>query len=150
MEENILEQIQSPQDLRSLTLCQLKLLSQQIRDKIVSKEATFAEMAKQYSNDEDTRDFGGEFRWLRKDEMIIPAFREQCEQLKVGDISQPFKSQMGFSILKLDDYKPPHTLNIRDDHAEIEFMLQQKKTIEEFERVIQKLHQETYINIRLD
>ena len=36
MEENILEQIQSPQDLRSLTLCQLKLLSQQIRDKIIT------------------------------------------------------------------------------------------------------------------
>lgn len=122
-----------------------------IRDDILSQKATFEEMVKKYSDDENTRDHGGEFDWFSADIDIpwIPVFLEQAKKLQPGDISETFKSMFGFHIVKMDDFKKAHTLNIKDDRSLIEDIIRQKKTITEFERIFQKLRKETYINIRL-
>jgi len=122
-----------------------------IREDIVSQKATFEEMAKKYSEDENTRDHGGEFDWFSADIDIpwIPVFLEQAKKLQPGDISEPFKSMFGYHIVKMDDFKKAHTLNIREDRNLIEDIIRQKKTIAEFERIFQELRKETYIDIRL-
>jgi peptidyl-prolyl cis-trans isomerase SurA len=121
----------------------------QIRDDILSGKSTFEEMAKQYSEDENSRELGGKLDWFARD-VMIPSFPREVEKIEKGQISEPFKSQFGYHILRLDDHKPSHTLNIKDDRTQIEELIKQKKTIEEYYRIINQLREETYIDIRLD
>ena len=122
---------------------------QQIRDDILAGKSTFEDTAKKNSEDENSRDLGGKLDWLTRD-VMIPAFQLEAEKLKPGELSEPFKSQYGYHILKLDAYKPAHILNIKDDRSRIEELIKGKKTLDEYERILQELRKETYIDIRLD
>ena len=120
-----------------------------IRERILSGEVTFDDMATQFSEDENSNELGGKLRWLTSDE-IIPVFRDEADKMKVGDISEPFQSQSGYHIIKLDDIKPAHTMNIRSDRATVEELLRQQKTLSEYERVLNELRSDTYIEVRLN
>jgi len=126
----------------------------EIREDIVSGETTFEDMAKQYSDDENSRDLGGKLDWITSERGMsdsgIPSFILHAKEMEIGEISEPFKSQFGYHIIKLDDHKPAHTINIRDDRTILEPLIKQKKFIEEYERIIRQLRQETYISIRLN
>lgn len=124
---------------------QLKKFSEDI----VSGEATFEDIAKEYSEDENSSRLGGKLQWLTKQEGIS-SFISQAEKLKPGEISEPFKSQFGYHIITLDDYKPSHIINIKDDNYFIrQFVIQQKNMVE-LDRILNKLKDETYISIRLE
>ena len=125
----------------------------QMREDIISGKVTFEDMAKQYSDDENSRDLGGKLDWITSERGMgdsgIPSFIIQGKKLKIGEISEPFNSQYGYHILKLDDYKEPHIISIRDDRTILEPHIKQKKFIDEYNRIIQKLREETYIDIRM-
>jgi len=125
-----------------------------IRKDTISGETTFEDMAKKYSDDESSRDLGGKLDWISSERGMsdsgIPSFIVHAKELEIGEISEPFKSQFGYHIIKLDDHKSSHTINIRDDRTILEPLIKQKKFIEEYERIIRQLRQETYISIRLN
>ncbi len=121
----------------------------QFRDDMLSEKATFEDIANQYSEDENSNKLGGKLDWFARD-VMIPSFPDQAEKLKIGEISEPFKSQYGLHILKLDNHKEAHMVNIKDDRTLLESEIHMKKKIEEYNRIIQKLRQETYIDVRLD
>jgi peptidyl-prolyl cis-trans isomerase SurA len=121
----------------------------QVREDIVSGKADFGDMAKKYSEDENSRDLGGKLQWLPQ-EKIIKSFLEQVAKLKKSEISEPFKSQYGFHILRLDDYKPAHKMGIVDDNQLVTQLVTQEKNYQELERILNKLKEETYIDIRLE
>ncbi len=121
----------------------------QIREEIISGEATFEDMAKKHSEDENSKELGGKLQWLTR-EQGISTFITESEKLEIGGISEPFKSQFGYHILKLEDFKPAHTLNIKDDNHIIRQMVTQEKNMAELDRILNKLKKETYIDIRLE
>ena len=121
----------------------------QIREEIVSGNTSFEDMAKKYSEDENSSELGGKLQWLTR-EQGISSFIQQSEKLKAGEISEPFRSQFGYHILRLDDYKPEHTLNIKDDNHIIRQMVIQQKNLAELDRILNKLKEETYIDIRIE
>jgi peptidyl-prolyl cis-trans isomerase SurA len=82
--------------------------------------------------------------------MKAPIFIEVAEKLKPGEISETFKTIFGFHIMRLDGYKPVHKLNVKDDNEIVRRLVEQKKQIAEIDRIIEKLKQETYIEINLE
>ncbi len=125
-----------------------------IRLKILSGNATFEDMAKQFSEDPETRDLGGKMKWLTQDDIVnsakFPSLYTTSKQLKKGEISEPFKSSYGYHIAALEDYIPEHKVNLKDDRNLIEGQIYQEKTIKELELILAKLRTETYIDIRLE
>jgi peptidyl-prolyl cis-trans isomerase SurA len=124
-----------------------------IKKDILAGKATFEEMAKKYSEDENSNLLGGKLQWITREqaaEMKAPIFIQVAEKLKPGEISDPFKTNFGFHIMRLDGYKPPHKLNIKDDNDIVRQLVEQKKQIAEIDRIIEKLKQETYIEINLE
>ncbi|MGH8199622.1 MAG: peptidylprolyl isomerase [Steroidobacteraceae bacterium] len=72
---------------------------EQIRQKILAGES-FAVAAAAASQDPGSASEGGDLGWESPD-VFDPSFSTQVEQLKVGEISQPFKSQFGWHIAQL-------------------------------------------------
>ena len=126
----------------------------EIRGRIVSGEVSFEDMAREYSEDPQTKDLGGKMKWLTKDAIInVAGFQslyDEISKLVKGGITEPFKSKFGYHIAMLDDYSPEHTLNLVNDRVIIENQLYQEKTIMELERVLARLRSETYIDIRME
>ena len=62
----------------------------------------FAELAKQNSKDPGSKDQGGDLGYFSRGQMV-PQFEEAAFKLQKGEVSQPFETQFGWHILKVDD-----------------------------------------------
>ncbi|ELO1775471.1 peptidylprolyl isomerase SurA [Vibrio fluvialis] len=78
-----------------------KQLNEFIR-RIKSGEATFGELAQQYSQDPGSAAQNGELGYQTPD-LYVPEFKHQVETLPVGQISQPFKTVHGWHIVEVLD-----------------------------------------------
>lgn len=68
----------------------------------------FADLAKQYSEDQSSKDAGGliaDGQFISRDSGLVPEFTDAMMKLKVGEISDPVKSQYGFHIIKVEERK---------------------------------------------
>jgi peptidyl-prolyl cis-trans isomerase SurA len=121
----------------------------QYKTDIESGTSKFEDIAREYSEDEMSKNLGGKLQWLERGQGLA-SFIEAAEKLEKGQVSDPFKTEYGYHIIQLDDYKPAHTINVKDDNYEIRSIVMQKKKYEELQRVIEKLKENAYISIRLE
>ena len=77
--------------------------------------ADFAKLAKENSDDETSRDKGGEFATLRFSDNIPDLFRTAVFNLKQGEITEPLKQPNGFYLLLADEVKVRPLSEVRDD-----------------------------------
>lgn len=67
----------------------------------------FEALAKQFSEDKSSAQKGGLLNTFSSGQLSSPEFEDVAFNLKeVGDVSQPFKTQYGWHIVKLHDKKP--------------------------------------------
>ncbi|MCY9802920.1 peptidylprolyl isomerase SurA [Vibrio scophthalmi] len=78
-----------------------KQLNEFIRQ-INAGEATFAELAQQYSQDPGSAAQNGELGYQTSD-LYVPEFKHQVDTLAVGQISAPFKTVHGWHIVEVLD-----------------------------------------------
>ena len=65
----------------------------------------FAELAKQYSKDQASKENGGDLNYFER-RMMIKEFDEAAFNLKIGETSPIIKTTYGYHIIKLTDKKP--------------------------------------------
>lgn len=73
----------------------------ELRDRILAGE-NFNVLARKYSEDPTAQQNGGEMGYVGRGSMV-PEYEAMAFRIKIGDISQPFKSQYGFHIMQLID-----------------------------------------------
>lgn len=77
----------------------------------IKQGADFNEMAKKYSEDRSSSKKGGELPWFGVGRMV-PKFEKVAFQLREkGQISKPFKTRVGWHIIKLIDKDQPGPFN---------------------------------------
>ncbi|ETX10447.1 peptidylprolyl isomerase [Marinomonas ushuaiensis DSM 15871] len=69
--------------------------------KQLSSGADFAELAKEYSEDQGSTLQGGDLGWVTPGTMVSE-FETMMNQTSVGDISKPFRTQFGWHILQVE------------------------------------------------
>ncbi len=69
----------------------------------LAKGDKFEDLAKKYSLD-GSKDYGGDLGYFTAPEMV-PAFSQATFALKVGETSQPVKTDFGWHIIRLEDRK---------------------------------------------
>ncbi len=91
-----------------------KLLS--IKQSVLNGLVTFAESAKEYSDDIHSAVKGGEIGWVRLG-VLAPAYESAALALKIGEISDPIVSEFGWHLIQLtgrnkDQYNTRHILKV--------------------------------------
>ncbi|MDF2789333.1 MAG: foldase [Neobacillus sp.] len=88
--------------------------------------ADFAELAKEYSTDEGTKENGGELGFFAKGTMVTE-FDDVAFTLPVNEISDPVKTEYGYHIIKVEEKKEAKEANFDDSKTEIkETLIEQK------------------------
>jgi peptidyl-prolyl cis-trans isomerase SurA len=109
--------------------------------------ADFAELARQHSDDPGSRNEGGELGWQSPGQMA-EAFAQQLKQLEPGERSQPFRSELGWHIVEVQDRRRRDaTEELRRQRARQ--AIGDRRMEEEYEIWLRRLRDEAYIEYRL-
>lgn len=107
----------------------------------------FAEAASRLSWDAKSAANGGELGWFKPEE-LPEDFRVPARNLTPGEISEPFRSQFGVHLLKVDDRQTARRVTLAEDYDRIEQMALTQRREREFNKWIDKLKAQTFIEIK--
>lgn len=107
----------------------------------LSKGEKFEDIAKQVSLD-GSKDYGGDLGYFAAEEMV-PEFSKAAFGLKVGEISQPVKTDYGWHVIKVEDRKQGGAQPFDQVKAGIKAVLMRKKVQE----VVSELRKQAKIEI---
>ena len=110
--------------------------------------ADFGELAKEYSDDENSRDQGGELGWYAADD-LLPEFKEALSGRDVGEVTPPVASEFGYHIILLEDKRASSPIDLKDDYDTLEEMAKRDKTKKQLDEWLQQISGELYIDKRL-
>ena len=121
----------------------------EIRNRALAGE-DFGELAKAYSDDQSTKEEGGDLGWLPVEELQIEAFKNVVDTLKEGEISMPFKTQFGFHIVKLEGRQEERKISLDNDYEQIREWALNAKRQKVLNDWVEELKKEIYIEIKED
>lgn len=111
---------------------------------------SFAELAKAFSVDDDSRAQGGELGWFAAAQ-IPPEFAEDLTGWKeVDGLRGPIRTRFGVHIVKLLDYQESRKFTIEGDFDRIKEMARQQKTEKIVGEWIEEIKERTFIDIRVE
>ncbi|MBE3575438.1 MAG: peptidylprolyl isomerase [Firmicutes bacterium] len=96
-------------------------------EKALTGGADFAALAKEKSQDPGTKDQGGELGWITQDQ-VVQEFGDAAFKLKVGEISQPVKTQFGYHILQVEERQEAVPAKLAEVADQIRQTLLQQKS----------------------
>jgi peptidyl-prolyl cis-trans isomerase SurA len=140
----------------ALAFAKLDSLANLIRNDSI----TFEMAALKYSTHKDSRINGGRYvssnpsnrvTWFTLEE-LNPEMYVKLRDLKVGEISEPFRTtdennNQVFRIVKLDKVLPAHTANIKDDYQELSNAALADERTKAYDKWVKQKLEITYIKI---
>lgn len=119
----------------------------ELRQRIVSGEATFEELAREHSDDLVTGSKGGDMGWFTPNEFGT-RIAETVAALEEGELSQPFRTAGGWHIMQLlETRQTDRTEDQRRQRARE--AIRERKREEEIELWLRQLRAEAYVDVRL-
>lgn len=121
---------------------------QQLADfkrRIESGQASFAELARDFSEDGSARD-GGDLGWATPG-MFVPEFEQVMDALRPGELSEPLLSRFGLHLIQVQQRRQvPLSERERRELARRE--LREQKTEEALRNFVQELRGRAYVELR--
>ena len=117
-----------------------------IRQRIVQGGSSFADMARQYSNDASAPQ-GGDLGWLSPQE-TVPEFERAMDALQPGQVSEPVQSPFGWHLIQVVERRTQDVGRERQ-RAEARQTLFQRKVDQAYEDWARQLRDKAYVEIRL-
>ncbi len=87
----------------------------------------FSELAIKESDDENVVKDKGRLGIFEVDQMVIPQFKTIVKDMQPGEISEPFKTDFGYHIVKLNDRQAARNFTLEKDWERIEQIALNKK-----------------------
>lgn len=144
---HILLRIQQGPESDSAAVEQLRLL----RGRALKGES-FAELARKYSEDEETKSIGGDLGRVAVDQ-LEEAFAGVVKNLKEGEITEPHRvpvrASYGYQIIYVRRRVAAHAMNLQDDYKRVEQMALFVKRNRLNTEWVEELKRSIYWEIRL-
>ncbi|MBN1479845.1 hypothetical protein EH223_18220 [candidate division KSB1 bacterium] len=112
--------------------------------------ADFVEMVEQYSDDASTKNDRGHLGTFEVDQLrsMAKEFVFALDDVEVGEISEPVKTEYGFHILKLNSREDAREIDFDKDYDQIQEMALQYKKQQELKKWIDQMKKEIYIEYK--
>ncbi|CAM4246538.1 Chaperone SurA [Bordetella tumbae] len=120
---------------------------EQIRQRVINGGASFADMARQYSEDNNAPQ-GGDLGWVNPGEMV-PAFEQAMNALAVGGISEPVLSPFGWHLIQVEERRE-HDVSDELQRMQARQILFERRAEPAFEDWVEQLRNGAYIDNRLE
>ncbi len=108
--------------------------------------ADFVEVAKESSEDANSKSEGGDLGWFQGD-AFGPAFGEQVAGTNDGQVSAPFRTEAGWHILQRVGSRQTDVTDA-NQRAQLRETIGRRKLEDEYNRFLQELRGEAYVNVR--
>ncbi len=118
-----------------------------LKEKALSGE-NFNDLAAESSDDDNVKDDNGFLGSFEFDNLVLPQFKEVLKTLKEGEISDPFKTDFGYHIVKLDKRSDSRSISLEKDWQKIEQMATNFKIEKEYKKWINDLKLQIPIEIK--
>jgi peptidyl-prolyl cis-trans isomerase SurA len=105
----------------------------------------FSKLAQDFSEDASAKQ-GGDLGYVKKN-LLAKEFIDALSRMKTGDVSQPFWTDRGLHIIKLEEKTAPQSTD--DVKAAVEKQLTDQKFMEKYKSLIKDLREKAHIEIRL-
>lgn len=121
--------------------------AQKLHDDVASGKLSFAEAAKDHSDDPGSAAQGGDLGWVTPGQMV-PKFENVMEHTKPGTLSPVFESRFGYHFLEVEATRQA---DMSDKYRRLQARnaLQKQRYDEELENWLQEQRSQAYVNIRL-
>ncbi len=107
---------------------------------------SFAELAKELSDDPASGSEGGDLNWTSPGQMV-PEFEQEMERTPVGDLSAPFESRFGWHILQVQERR---TQDMGDQvmESQARSTISKRKFSEELVNWLREMRSAAYVEIK--
>ncbi len=120
----------------------------ELYDRVVNQGESFADLAKEFSDDKGSALSGGKLGWSTPDKFVGP-FKEAVETLPLNQVSKPLQTQFGWHIVEvLDRRDADQTDELKRDRAAR--ILQSRKFDEEVESWLREMRDTSYVEILIE
>ncbi len=119
-----------------------------VHKKTTADGADFAALAKEYSEDGSAPQ-GGDLGFFPRNAMV-PEFEKVAFELENGEVSEPFRSQFGWHIVKRVDYKQEGPIPFEDIKERLTTQLTGLKFQQSLEQYVAKLQESASIELKLE
>jgi parvulin-like peptidyl-prolyl isomerase len=125
-----------------------KLEAAKMAEARAKKGEDFMALAKELSEEPGAKESGGDLGFFPKDRMV-PEFSEVAFSQKVGDISDPVRTQFGWHVIKVTDKKAAGTVPYDEVKAQLTTYLKAKKQEEAAQTLLKSLRTSAQIESTL-
>ncbi len=108
--------------------------------------ADFAAVAKEASEDTNTRDSGGELGWFPAD-AYGPDFGQKIAALQDGQVTEPFRSEAGWHIVQREGSRQSD-VGDANRRSQVRETIGRRKLEEEYNRFLQEMRGEAFVSFR--
>lgn len=116
-----------------------------LRLRILGGETTFDAAAREVSQDGSAAQ-GGDLGWTAPGQ-FVPEFEAAMDELKPGEISQPFASRFGVHLIQVRERRTT-TLSAREQREAIRALLREKKYDEAYQNWSREVRERAYVDLR--
>ena len=118
-----------------------------LRERIVTGGANFAELARLHSEDGSaTR--GGDLDWVYPGD-TVPEFERMLNELKPGELSVPFKSQFGWHLVQVLERRTAD-VSVERRRLMARQALKERKSDEAYQDWVRQVRDRAYVEIRFE
>ena len=118
----------------------------ELRQRILDGE-DFGKLAVEFSDDDNVHKDHGNIGEFETEKLAIPEFKTIAENMNPGDISEPFKTEFGYHIIRLESRQEKRRLTLENDWRRIEEFTLNFKMEREYIKWIQEFRKSVPIEI---
>ncbi len=108
--------------------------------------ADFATVARESSEDANTRDGGGELGWFPAD-AFGPDFGQKIAALQDGQVTEPFRSEAGWHIVQREGSRQTDVADA-NRRSQVRETIGRRKLEDEYNRFLQEMRGEAFVSFR--
>lgn len=118
-----------PEDASVDTITEIRSRAQQVALDLRESRTSFADAARQWSDDKETAASGGELDFLSEDE-LDPVLLDAALSLIDAEVSDPVPTQNGFELISVIEKREKRTIPLEEVSKDIETRIRAEKTLD--------------------